>query len=291
MNKLQWSLLLCLILILLFTVAVDAQKETIFETADPVGDDFGPGSYTYPTSDQFKPYEGLFDLTNFKVESADGNYNFYFKFKEVTNPWHADYGFSHQMIQVYIDNQDGGSTQVFKPGAHVKFESQHPWNQLIKLTGWSVEMYSPSDDPQQTQRLQQVDVTLEDQVIKLSIPQEKIGSLQEAHYYVLVGSLDGFGYDNYRSVVEEATGWKFGGGTDTDLNPNLLDTLVPEGMSQKEVLGSFDLEEGELATLRAVGPELSLPVKFIIIIAFAIVLLLTVVGAIVKYIMNRFKGV
>ncbi|AGB42004.1 protein of unknown function (DUF2223) [Halobacteroides halobius DSM 5150] len=285
-RKLRFSLLM-LIIIMLLSPVIRAEEKSIFKLRDPVGDEYGPGSYTYPTSEQFSPYEGLFDLMNFKVEATADKYNFYFKFVEVTNPWHAPYGFSHQLIQVYIDNQDGGITETFKPGARVKFEEQHPWDKLLKITGWSVELYSSSDKAEVENRVQEAQVKLNDKTIKLTIPKEKIGDLKEAHYYVLVGGLDGFGYDNYRPVVEEAQGWKFGGGTDTELNPNVIDTLVPEGMSQKEILGSFDLDEGRVATLRAVGPDLSLSLKFMIIIGFIVILVLTLVGAVFKFVTNR----
>ncbi|GAB6100142.1 hypothetical protein JCM16358_20210 [Halanaerocella petrolearia] len=290
-KRISEILLISIIIVMLLAPFVQAEEKSIFELNDPVGDDFGPGSYTYPTSKQFTPFEGLFDLTNFKVEETGDNYKFLFKFVEITNPWHAKYDFSHQLIQVYIDNQDGGSLETFKPGANIQFEQRHPWNKLIKLTGWSVEVYSSQDDPKKENRLTKAQVELEDETIKLIIPKEKLGSLKEAHYYVLIGALDGFGYDNYRPVVEEAEGWKFGGGTDTDLNPNVLDTVTPEGMNQKEVLGSFDLEEGKVATLRAVGPDLSLPVKFMIIVGFIIVLILTILGATVKFIANKVEEV
>ncbi len=282
-----------LILVLFCVVAagqVGAKEKVIYEQTDAVGDEYGPGTYTYPTSKQFKPYEGLFDLLEFKVTETGDWYNFYFKFAEITNPWQARHGFSHQLIQVYIDNGQGGKVKTFKPGANVRFEDQHPWNKLIKINGWLVEVHSAEDDQDADGRVQRAGVETEDQLIKVSIPQKEVGALDEAHYYVLVGALDGFGYDNYREVIAEATGWKFGGGTDTNLNPNLLDILVPEGMEQKKILAGYDLEEKKLATLRAVGPELSLPVKFIVIFGFAGILLFSLAGIVVKFVIRRLNN-
>ncbi|MCK8817199.1 hypothetical protein MWH28_07480 [Natroniella sulfidigena] len=275
--------------ILLIGFSVQAGNNVIFEMEDPIGDEYGPGSYLYPKSEQFEPYQGLFDLTYFKVEEEADNYNFYFKFVELTNPWHAKYGFSHQLIQVYIDNDEGGRTDTFKPGANVQFEERHPWNKLIKITGWSLEIFDHRADIEADGRVEEGDITVLDdnQTIKVTIPQQKLGDLEKAHYYVLVGALDGFGYDNYRQVQEEPTGWQFGGGTDTDLNPNVLDILVPEGMEQKEILGSYDLENQELATIRAVGPEVSLQLKFIIIFGFVALLVLSLVGAAIKFILTK----
>ncbi|MBM7557754.1 glucodextranase DOMON-like domain-containing protein [Halanaerobacter jeridensis] len=282
-------LVLFLLISLVVTNTVMAESKKIFEMNDPLGDDYGAGTYIYPQHQQFKDYQGLFDLSFFKVMANEKQYIFYFKFKQVTNPWHAPYGFSHQLIQVYIDNSDGGSKEVFKQGANVKFEKQHPWNQLLKITGWNVELFNLDDKQKDYKLLESAAVKLEEKkVIKVTIPRKKLKDLSEAYYYVLVGSLDGFNYDNYRKVTAEGGAWNFGGGTDSDLNPNVIDTLVPEGLSQKQVLGSFDTEEGQLATLRAVGPELALPWKLVIIFAFSIIFLLTIFGIIIKFINKKF---
>mgnify|MGYP006283874637 CR=1 FL=1 len=279
--------ILAVVMLLLVTNHVVAEQNILFEMSDPVADDYGPGTYIYPHNEQFKNYQGLFDLTDFKVLADNNNYIFYFKFNQITNPWHAPYGFSHQLIQVYIDNNEGGSRETFKQGANVKFEKQHPWNQLLKITGWNVELVSLADKNPSYNSLSSAEVKFkQDKLIKVSIPQAKLNDLSEAHYYVLIGSVDGFNYDNYRQVTAEGGDWKFSGGSDSDLNPNVIDVLVPEGLNQKQVLGSFALDEGELATLRAVGPELGLSWKLVIIFGFAIVFIITIVGAFIKAVVN-----
>ena len=276
-----------LILILLLTVTTYAAGQTYFEIKDPIEDDYGPGTYIYPRNEEFKNNQGLFDLHYFKVEEIDDRYIFHFRFTKVTNPWHAKYGFSHQLIQVYIDNQAGGSQKTFKQGANVRFEKQHPWNHLIKITGWNVESFYLGQEQKEYSILKDVEVKLEqNNLIKVLIPKKQLGDLSEAYYYVLVGALDGFSYDNYRQVTKDGGEWKFSGGSDTDLNPNVIDILVPEGLSQKQVLGDFNLETGQLATLRAVGPEIGLSWKLVIIFSFSAIFLLTILGIIIKIIAN-----
>ncbi|MFO7819441.1 MAG: glucodextranase DOMON-like domain-containing protein [Halanaerobacter sp.] len=281
------------ILVLLFSLLITppalAKQEVLFEMKDARGDDYGTGTYIYPYHEQFSNHQGLFDLNYFKVIETDDKYIFHFKFNEITNPWQAPYGFSHQLIQVYIDNSAGGSNETFKQGANVKFEKQHPWDQLLKITGWNVQLFTVDDDREEYSTLSSAEVNLEnDKLIKVSIPQQKLNDLSRAYYYVLIASLDGFHYDNYRQVTAEGGQWEFGGGRDSDINPNVIDTLVPDGLDQKQLLRSFSLEEGELATLRAVGPELALPWKLIIIFAFSIVFILTILGAVLKIIRNFF---
>ncbi|WP_018247923.1 glucodextranase DOMON-like domain-containing protein [Orenia marismortui] len=272
---------------------VEAESNIIFQMNDPVGDEYGPGTYTYPKNEQFSPYEGLFDLTYFKVDSSNENYNLYFKFIELVNPWHAKYGFSHQLVQVYISNSDEGKLETFKKGANIRFEERNPWNKLIKITGWSLEVFDYQDKATKDAIIKEdrIEILDDKKTIKVSIPKELLGDLSKAQYYVLVGSLDGFAYDNYREVIKESEGWKFGGGSNTDLNPNVLDILVPEGMDQKEILGSFDLQQGRLAVVRAVGPELGLHWKLIIIFGFLTVFLATIIGAGIKYLSKLFTNV
>jgi len=292
MRKLFGRVLILLLVVLSLISVVEAKEEMLFEISDPVGDDYGSGTYIYPKSEQFKPYEGLFDLTEFKVVDNGENYNLYFKFLEVTNPWHAEHGFSHQLIQLYIDNGEEGGLRTFKKGANVKFEEGHSWNKLVKVTGWTLEVFDYGDDLDKKATVEgdRVKLLADKKTIKVLLSKEEAGDLENAYYYLLIGSLDGFGYDNYREVTEDVEGWKFGGGSKSDINPNVLDILVPEGMDQKEVLGAFDLESGELATLRAVGSELGLEWKFLIIVLFVLMLVGTIVGLLVKYIKGRFNA-
>ncbi len=284
MKKVKMIMLIFFI-ILSFTLIIEGEERVVFEITDPVGDEYGPGTYTYPKSEQFQPYEGLFDLIYFKVDEVGDHYNFYFKFNQLTNPWHAKYGFSHQLIQVYISNDGEGSIETFRSGANILLEEKHPWQKLIKVTGWSLELINSNDQLETDNRIKEdrIEVLEDKKTIKVSIAKSSLGDLEKAQYYVLVGALDGFAYDNFREVVKDSEGWKFGGGSDTDFDPNIIDTLVPVGMDQKKVLGSFDLEEGKFATLRAVGPELGLHWKFTIIFGFLFIMLAVILGTGLKY--------
>lgn len=282
--------LIVLVLIVLLSSNLLA-AELIFEHEDQRGDEFGPGTYIYPKSQVFEPYEGLFDLKHFKVEEDDDFYNFYFQFREINNPWRAPQGFSHQLIQVYIDNQKGGRTDTFKPGANVKFEQRHPWNKLIKITGWDVKVYDEDDNENVSGELEGSAAKRIDQTtIKAQISKEKLDELTQAYYYVLVGSFSPFGPDNYRQVEYEPSGWSFGGGEDKEINPNVIDILVPEGLSQKEILGSYEIEDKELAVLRAVGPEPPLSLKIFIISGFLFLLIAAVIGFLAKVLLKYLRG-
>ncbi|MGI6879755.1 glucodextranase DOMON-like domain-containing protein [Microbacterium sp. gxy059] len=83
---------------------------------DPVGDDDGPGSYTYPSDGAFNP--GSFDLTRFEVfedgdvvrfvVSTDG---------EIRNPWGGD-GMSTQRVSVHVGGGESSGPVSLLPGTN-----------------------------------------------------------------------------------------------------------------------------------------------------------------------------
>ncbi|WP_164730848.1 glucodextranase DOMON-like domain-containing protein [Anoxybacter fermentans] len=224
------------------------KRNIIFQIDDPVGDDWGPGSYTYPRYKHFEPFKGLFDLTRFSIIDADPDYILEFAFTEIRDPWRSKYGFSHPLIQIYFDNQPGGSTELFRPGARVKLDSNAPWDVMLNITGWWVRLFRPTDrervksmkipwnDTKNPFELSEAVVTLEENVIKVQLPKTIIGDLSKAKFFLLIGAFFPFGEDHYREVKKVSDDWAFGGSTNPELSPRVLDILVPDGMVQEEVL-------------------------------------------------------
>ncbi len=64
------ELAVALFLVMSLAVAAQVQSQVITTLTDPVGDDYGPGSYTYPTNSVFTA--GSFDMTEFQVR-VEGN--------------------------------------------------------------------------------------------------------------------------------------------------------------------------------------------------------------------------
>lgn len=233
---------------------VSGTERILFQHVDAKGDDYGPGTYIYPTHQHFEPHEDLFDLHRFKVLEVGDMYHFLISFGKITNPWRARYGFSHQLIQIYIDNEPGGSLTTLIPGANVTFHEENPWNYLIKASGWGVDLYHWEEDPDEVSREEMPSIhLLERDTILIEVPREELGTLDEALYYVLSGSFDVFGKDNFREVREEVATWYLGGGSDSTFNPNVLDILTPESICQKEMLGNWSEEEERLALIYPVG--------------------------------------
>ena len=242
----------------LWTGIVSSEPVVIFEMEDPVGDDYGPGTYIYPTHEAF--VSGLFDLTFFRV-SHDIEYAYFdLTFGEVTNTWNAPEGFSHQLINIYIDTtKNAGRIDTVRKGAMVEFDKKHGWDIFIKALGWGGCTVFTANDEDESQGISDgldAEVLPDGKTIRVKVPLPIIGQPEDNWgYYVLIGSQDAFGEDDFRPVMEEAGPWTFGGGSNLEFNPNVIDLLAYEGgkFSQEKLLGSYDIGKGTLATLMPVS--------------------------------------
>lgn len=273
----------------------------LFEMEDPEGDDYGPGTYTYPTHDFFSPYKGLFDMTRFVVSFDASSVYFDITFKEIQNPLDAEEGFTHQLIDIYISTgHEGGRTETLKKGAYVTFDPKHPWNLYIRGGPWQISRFYTQADDGMSQGLSKgirTELLPDGKTIRIAVDKGLTGEPSKGwKYYVLVGSQDGFGPDEYRPVMERATGWDFGGGRDDDFDPNVIDMLAPPNgrHSQEKMLSSFNPQEGRLATISPVGPggDFSIYSFFYrpeyLIALVAIILLVYIAGRV--GLINRVRG-
>ncbi|MDD2200729.1 MAG: glucodextranase DOMON-like domain-containing protein [Firmicutes bacterium] len=259
------------------------QERIIWEAVDPEGDDHGPGTYIYPTNPAFAPFSGIFDLTGFKVSCDDENVYFDTELANISNIWNAPEGFSHQLINVFIDTTPGaGRTDTLKEGALVSFMPQYAWDVKIKIMGWGgSRVYFASDGDVSGGRSEglSVEALPNGKTIRAAVSQTVIGEpLDSWKYYVLVGSQDGYGLDNFRPVMGEAGQWVFGGGSDLNINPNVIDILAPENgpYSQESQLGSWNASERRYAMLVPANAELhrdrfSVSIMIVVVAALGIV--------------------
>ncbi len=231
-----------------------AEPVVVLDMDDPVGDDYGPGTYVYPTHKAFVP--GLFDLTHFSV-SHDREYVYLdATFQEVTNPWNAPEGFSHQLLNIYIDTTRGaGRTDTLRKGAFVVFDKRYAWDLFVKALGWGGCRAFTAQDTAQARGIADglsASVLADGKTVRIAVPKAVTGEPDRNWgYYVLVGSQDAFGDDDFRPVMEKPGSWVFGGGSDLEVNPNVIDMLAaPRGRaSQERMLGSYNVEKGSPAVL------------------------------------------
>ncbi len=253
---------------------------TILDMKDPQGDDFGPGTYLYPTNSQFAPYQGLLDIERFKVLGREDQICLQITFGQITNPWKGSNGFSHQLIEIYIDHRPGGERHTFYPGARVVFSPRASWDTLIKVTGWGIYLFDCDDSVTQEPDFYSEGEAkvLEDQkTIQIILPISEwtnLDDLQDGSYYLLVGGHDGFGPDHYRIVEQGISEWYFGGGDGSGYNPNVIDMVVPDGRSQQKILGSYDPANHVRAVVEPVSKPNPVRKVIIYLVSFIICLLI-----------------
>ncbi len=238
--------------------------QVIADISDPVGDDHGPGTYTYPTDKVFKP--GVFDLTHFRMLEQTDYYVMEFTFKNLGgNPWNGPNGFSLQIIEVYLDFKDGGNTSAIKmfpdgPGANVNLDPDHPWDVALRIAGWDYGNLIVLPNGTVVHGEMQISADPTKNAIIVKVPKKYIQINEDYGLWgdVLTGSQDGYGPDKWRSVAVKAEQWKLGGAEPqaviNGVAPRVVDELVPPGFkpTQEEQLKSYDANGGKLATVKAI---------------------------------------
>ncbi|WP_237705157.1 glucodextranase DOMON-like domain-containing protein [Thermococcus zilligii] len=220
----------------------------VASVADVVGDDYGPGTYTYPTNPVFNQ-TGLFDIIGVTLYEGSDGYILQVHFANLGgNPWSGWNGFSLQIVEAYFDFKEGGTTSAIKlsekgPGANVNLD--RPWDVAIRVTGWTSKLVLPD--------MSTIDINatanLTTNTIIITIPKEYLNVTPDTYFAVIAGSQDGFGIDDWRSVEVQAAEWRIGGG-DPDaiiagVAPRVMDLLAsPEFRpTQEEQLTSYNASE------------------------------------------------
>lgn len=281
--------------IYLQVASVPEWGEIIFTYADPEGDDYGPGTYTYPTSSEF--VEGVFDLLNFTVSKIDSNVMLKFIFKTLGgNPWNGQYGFSLQYMHVFIDT-DGvsGSGQTHSFGSRVNISANDAWEIGLRIgPGWTGSNVITFANGTELSWLMTIETEGED-TINAKIPIPIIGEPNENwKYAVLVMSWDGFAPNNIREVGVTAQAY-LGGGAESEaviagVQSYVYDLLVPAGKNQTDILKSYSIDPPKYATVYAVGAEAApaapaaptIPIEPITIAIIAAAMIIIVVVVLVR---------
>jgi len=259
------------------------ELEVLAEFTDPTGDDHGPGYYAYPNHDVFAPQQELLDLLSFSLKRHSGKdfYRFKFEFARLTDPWDSRYGFSHPLIHLYFDTEEGGSAELFREGANVSLNPDYSWNRHLRISGWWVRLMSPDDDPWDMVRDLNIDaetspwdvaeasISTEGGFIRLDLPREKMGRLDGSRLYLLVGAFDPFGEDYFRGIRQYPSNWSFYAAQEVNLDyaPRVIDYLQEEEGAQEEILADFAEDYPEISPVKIPEREDPLRENFFLLVA------------------------
>ncbi len=228
--------------------------DLFLDIKDPIKDDYGEGSYTYPTDGVFIP--GSYDLEGFSAGIADGNLVMNFDIlSALKNPWGSPRSLSVQTIDVYIDKDFGSNTGVKELGNYrfAKMPDGSGWEYHIVVEGWEPQIWKSLPNGEKELVTNQFDIVVVPDkgviVVKLDIENQLGGgSPEDWHYGVILLSQDGYGPNGsrIREINPSAEQYRGGGAPNVINHPNIFDAIYPEAGVQEELLSSYSNYSGSI---------------------------------------------
>jgi carbohydrate-binding DOMON domain-containing protein len=227
---------------MVFAVCTTAALAQSVSFKDPVGDDNGPGGYTYPTDTVYK--KGSFDLTELEVKQKGDKVDFDVHFNsQLEDPWKMGTGFSVQMVFVFIDTdgKEGSGNTKGLPGLNVQFAPSDAWDKVIVLSPQGASRVRSEIEAKAGAMASGIvipgRVKGAGRVISATVPLSELGGgdITKCGYQVVVQSNEGFPASTdllTRKVNEYEGQHRFGGGTDTDCDPHAMDVLAGAGKGE-----------------------------------------------------------
>lgn len=241
----------------------DTADDGVISLMDPAGDDKGPGTYVYPSDQVYLP--GSFDLRQLEVEPKGNTVEFRVTVaRRIEDPWDSKAwggnGFSIQMAFIHIDTDHVAGSGATKglPGTNVRFAEEEAWDRVVIIS------------PQGPTRVNsEVDAKASDVKSKVVVPTltrasgrtliavvntEDLGGEPQPGwgYQVLMQSNEGFPAKTdllTRKVNEFEGQHRFGGGSDYDNDPHVIDIFAgdasgdaSEAQKQYDILGGYNPE-------------------------------------------------
>jgi carbohydrate-binding DOMON domain-containing protein len=226
--------------------------------SDPTGDDDGPGTYVYPTDAVYKP--GSFDITEFKMIPGKDTVEFRVTVNaRIEDPWDSQAwggnGFSVQMAAIHIDTDHvkGSGVRDGLPGFNVRFAEDEAWDKVVIISPQGPTRINSEVDskcPQWKDRIIVPRMTrAQGRTLVATVDVKQLGGPPQPGwgYQVLMQSNEGFPAKTdllTRKVNEMEGQHRFGGGTDYDNDPHVIDILVPPGgdpvKKQHEILSKYN---------------------------------------------------
>jgi len=221
------------------TVTNEGGGSTVLDVTDPSGDDNGPGTYQYPTSDNFHP--GAFDLTRFQVLS-DGTTAYLRATLANLDPTFGQTD-GAQLLDVYVHVPGAASTSTAAAFASRNYSiaPSGAWSQRVEVQGFVPPQWVNADgDSVGTASALAVQA---DRTITVALPEAQFGTPGSGWgFSVVLTGQDGFSADQARGFAATAQDFLFGvcapGGTapvcsaDPGSVPKAVDVITPPGVSQ-----------------------------------------------------------
>ncbi len=211
----------------------------VLDAADPDGDDNGPGTYAYPTSDVF--HAGAFDIERFQVIDAGDRVFLRTQLRDLTPTFGSPLG--AQLLDVFIRDPHASAFSTAPPFASRNYAvaADSAWSSRIEAQGFADPVFVDAAG----RPLGTVAVTANQATrsILVSVPKPALGQPGTGWVFtVVLHGQDGFSTDQARGFAPTPQPFLFGlcapGGTspicdiDPGTAPKVMDTIPPAGIDQ-----------------------------------------------------------
>ena len=227
--------------------------EVSLSVEDLTGDDFGPGSYAYPTDAVFTP--GSYDLTGFSVGTSGDELVFEMTVASpIVNSWDSPVGLSIQTFDIYVDVDPGAATgaRTFIDGRNAALSEGNGWERALTIEGWESALFEATSEDDVNETLPTITIlTFGDKGrVVVRVPRDLFpdGDPASWGYAVAVMSQEGFpssGVRRIRDVESSAQQWRIGGGDGSLNGTRILDLVWPEEGVQEQMLSATPIASGD----------------------------------------------
>jgi hypothetical protein len=226
----------------------DISNVAVFlEIADPIGDDHGPGTYTYPSDAVFTV--GSYDLETVSIGTeGDELVITYDMVAPVLNPWGSPRDLSIQTFDLYIDTDPGEGTGAREliDGRNASLALDSGWEFGVTVEGWEPAIYLASADGVVEETRPSFDVVVfggEGRVV-VRIPLSLLGEGDPTTwgYAAAVLSQEGFpssGVRRVRDVESAAQQFRLGGGPNDANHTRIIDVAWATAGEQESMLSDY----------------------------------------------------
>jgi len=238
-------------------------RKIYFAYDDPRYDDKGTGRYRYPLS--FKNRDGFLDVTRFTVEDGGSNVIFKINCRRPIDRYREDGSTESknwwlQMIDIYIDKDGKSDSSGTKkadsgymkalPGRQIQFDGNNGWEKMILVTpnhSRTVEKILEERTSDLDLVHQRKDIIVphkaypQGYTFVVYVPKHELGAPQPHWGYQLLmvpynGANLSYGHFHNQKINKFASDQSYGGGSDFDGNPNVMDILAPSDRAQYRTL-------------------------------------------------------
>lgn len=235
-----------------------ASASTGIVLEDPTGDDNGPGTYTYPTDKVYAP--GSFDLKKLEVVPQGDTVELRLTVNaKIDDPWDSKAwggnGFSVQMAFIHIKTSSGaGGVMDGLAGTNVRFDQG--WDRVVIISPQGPTRVNSEIEQKASQWKDKIIVPKTTRVsgrtIVAVVDTADLGGTPTRSwgYQALVQSNEGFPAKTdllTRKVNEFEGQHRFGGGTDYENDPHVIDMFAgkavgdaSEVQAQHDALGKYN---------------------------------------------------